>query len=87
MTSVHLSRRSAMKKHMPRFFQYLILIIVTLIILVPIVILIFGSLKTRGEMYSRPYTIPNPPRWENYGRILGSSPAHMVATPRKKSVT
>jgi raffinose/stachyose/melibiose transport system permease protein len=22
-------------------------------------------------MYSRPYTVPNPPRWENYGRVLG----------------
>jgi raffinose/stachyose/melibiose transport system permease protein len=40
---------------------------------VPIVILIFGSLKTRGEMYSRPYTIPNPPHWENYGEILSQS--------------
>ena len=66
----HLSRSSTMKKHMPRFFQYLILIIVTLIILIPIVVLIFGSLKTRGEMYSRPYTLPNPPHWENYSKIL-----------------
>jgi hypothetical protein len=30
-----------------------------LIVFVPIVILIFGSLKTRGEMYSLPYTVPN----------------------------
>jgi raffinose/stachyose/melibiose transport system permease protein len=44
-----------------------------LIVFVPIVILIFGSLKTRGEMYSRPYTIPNPPHWENYGQILSQS--------------
>jgi raffinose/stachyose/melibiose transport system permease protein len=56
-----------------RFFQYLILTIVTLIILVPIVILIFGSLKSHGEMFSHPYTIPNPPRWENYGQILSQS--------------
>jgi raffinose/stachyose/melibiose transport system permease protein len=41
------------------------------LIVVPLVILIFGSLKTRGEMYSRPYTPPVPPRWENYSRILG----------------
>jgi raffinose/stachyose/melibiose transport system permease protein len=58
-------------------------------ILVPIVILIFGGLKTRGEMYSRPYTIPNPPHFENYTRIfsqksfwvmLGNSVIVMVAT-------
>ena len=42
------------------------------VIMLPIVILVFGSLKTRGEMYSRPYTIPNPPRWENYIKILSS---------------
>jgi raffinose/stachyose/melibiose transport system permease protein len=24
-------------------------------------------------MLARPYTIPNPPRWENYGKILGGS--------------
>jgi raffinose/stachyose/melibiose transport system permease protein len=70
MASVHLSRSSTIKKHTPRFFQYLILIIVTLIILVPIVILVFGSLKTRGEMYSLPYTLPNPAHWENYTKIL-----------------
>jgi raffinose/stachyose/melibiose transport system permease protein len=37
---------------------------------VPIVILLFGSLKTTGEMYSRPYAIPNPPHWENLVTIL-----------------
>ena len=56
-----------------RFFQYLILSIVVIIIFVPIVILIFGSLKTTGEMYSHPYTIPLPPHWENLIGILTTS--------------
>jgi raffinose/stachyose/melibiose transport system permease protein len=43
-----------------------------LIIVVPIVILIFDSLKTTGEMFLHPYTIPDPPHWENYGQILFS---------------
>jgi raffinose/stachyose/melibiose transport system permease protein len=77
MATVHLRRSGTLKKYTPRFFQYLILSIVMLIILVPIVILIFGSLKTRGEMYSRPYTIPNPPHWENYGQIL-SQPSFWI---------
>jgi raffinose/stachyose/melibiose transport system permease protein len=55
---------------MMRFFQYLILSIVVVIIFTPLVILIFGSLKTTGEMYSHPYTIPNPPHWENLWTIL-----------------
>ena len=66
----HTSHGSLRRKLWPRFWQYFILSIVVVIIFVPIVILIFGSLKTRGEMYSQPYTIPNPPRWENYIKIL-----------------
>jgi len=61
------------KKVVPIILKYLFLIILTLVILTPIVILIFGSLKTRGEMYSRPYTIPNPPRIENYVRVITQS--------------
>jgi raffinose/stachyose/melibiose transport system permease protein len=65
------SRRSdAFKKKLPRFLQYLILSIFVLVVLVPIVVLVFGALKTRGEMYSRPYTLPNPAHWENFSRIL-----------------
>jgi raffinose/stachyose/melibiose transport system permease protein len=63
MTLASSHARRIWRKNLPRFWQYLILSVVVVIILVPIVILVFGSLKTRGEMYSRPYTIPNPPRW------------------------
>jgi raffinose/stachyose/melibiose transport system permease protein len=61
-----------MRKSVPRFFQYLILTITTILIFVPIVILIFGSLKTTGQMYSHPYTIPYPPQWGNILSILSS---------------
>ncbi len=54
----------------PRITQYIVLSIVTLIVFVPIVILVFGALKTNGEMYSRPYTLPNPIHWENLAGIL-----------------
>jgi raffinose/stachyose/melibiose transport system permease protein len=65
-------RSASLQKSLARFFQYFILAIVTVIIFVPLVILIFGSLKTTGEMYSHPYTIPNPPHWENLTGILGT---------------
>ncbi len=61
-----------LQKTLPRFFQYLILLIVVVVIFVPIVILLFGSVKTTGEMYSHPYTIPNPPHWENLQGILST---------------
>src|SRR5918996_2128220 len=60
------------QKFFVRFIQYFILSIVVVIMFVPIVILIFGSLKTTGEMYSQPYTIPNPPHWENLWGILST---------------
>ncbi len=59
-----------MRRAVPRFFQYLVLIISTILIFVPIVILLFGSVKTTGQMYSHPYDIPNPPHWENIINIL-----------------
>ena len=65
-------RRRRVQKFLVRFFQYFILGIVVVIMFVPIVILIFGSLKTTGEMYSYPYRIPNPPHWENLLGILGT---------------
>lgn len=61
------------QKFFVRFIQYFILSIVVIIMFVPIVILIFGSLKTTGEMYSQPYTIPNPPHWENLWGVLATS--------------
>ncbi len=72
MAAVDVRKRDAFKKRLPRFFQSLVLSIVTLIILVPIVVMVFGALKTRGEMFSHPYTPPVPPHWENFGQILGT---------------
>ena len=60
------------RKFLPRFLQYFILGIATLVIFVPIVILIFGSLKTTGQMYSEPYSVPFPPQWGNIITIVTS---------------
>ena len=54
-----------------RIFQYFILSIIVVVVFVPIVILVFGALKTRGELLSHPYALPIPPRWENITLILG----------------
>jgi raffinose/stachyose/melibiose transport system permease protein len=72
MATVNARKRDAIKKKLPRFFQYLVLSIITLIILVPIVIMVFGALKTRGEMFAHPYTLPIPPHWENFAQILNT---------------
>lgn len=64
-------RSLARRINLPRVFQYLILCILVLIIIVPIVTIVFGALKTRGEFMQQPYSIPYPPRWENITKILG----------------
>jgi raffinose/stachyose/melibiose transport system permease protein len=76
-TYSRVSRPPWVQKLPVRILQYLILSIVVVIMFVPIVILVFGSLKTTGEMYSQPYTIPNPPHWENLWGIL-STPVFWV---------
>lgn len=72
MAIIDYIRSDAFKKKLPRLLQYLVLVIVTLIIVVPIMIMIFGALKTRGEMFSNPYTPPIPAHWENFAVILNT---------------
>jgi raffinose/stachyose/melibiose transport system permease protein len=72
MATIDVRKRDAFKKKLPRFFQYLVLAIVTLIIVVPLIIMVFGALKTRGEMFLHTYTLPIPPHWENFGQILAT---------------
>jgi len=62
-----------LRKGVPRFFQYLIVGTTTILIFIPIVILLFGSVKTTGQMYSHPYSIPNPPNWDNIINILSTA--------------
>jgi raffinose/stachyose/melibiose transport system permease protein len=66
-------KSTAIKKNLPRIFQYLVLSIITLIVLVPIVIMIFGGLKTSGEIFLHPYSLPIPAHWENFTAILEST--------------
>jgi raffinose/stachyose/melibiose transport system permease protein len=70
MTKSNTRKNNFTKKRLPRFIQYFVLSIITVIILVPILIMVFGALKTRGEMFTHPYTPPIPPHWENFGVIL-----------------
>jgi raffinose/stachyose/melibiose transport system permease protein len=64
--------QSYVRKHLPRVIQYIVLSTILISILIPLVILVFGSLKTTGEMYSRPYSFPYPAHWENIIGILST---------------
>src|ERR1700752_2275076 len=69
ITRSHLSWNT--QKIVSRSFQYFILSLVVMIVFVPIIILVFGALKTRGEFMTQPYAVPIPPRWDNLTAILG----------------
>jgi raffinose/stachyose/melibiose transport system permease protein len=73
MTANCSQQRRTHKKSLPRIFQYIILSVVALMVIIPIVMLIFGALKTRGEFMTRPYTPPIPPNWENFATVLSMS--------------
>jgi raffinose/stachyose/melibiose transport system permease protein len=58
------------KDLIPVILKYIVLVLALLFIIVPIVIIIFGGLKTRGEFYTIPYIPPIPPKWGNIIKIL-----------------
>jgi raffinose/stachyose/melibiose transport system permease protein len=70
-TVVNTTPRMNMNKFLSRVTQYAVLSLVVALVLMPIVMLTFGALKTRGELMTHPYTPPIPPRWENIVFILG----------------
>jgi raffinose/stachyose/melibiose transport system permease protein len=70
MSDNYTKKRKSFRKHLPVIFKYIILVIAAIFILVPIVMIIFGALKTRGEFMTIPYIPPIPPRWGNIKRVL-----------------
>jgi raffinose/stachyose/melibiose transport system permease protein len=70
MATITYHRRRPLRKILPRIVQYFVLSAVVLLVLLPIVMLIFSALKTRGEALTHPYTPPIPAHWENFGKIL-----------------
>ncbi len=70
MTTPDKRQSSSFRRKLPRILQYLVLSLFVLVIFVPIITVIFGALKTRGEFMTTPYTPPIPPNWENFRKIL-----------------
>jgi raffinose/stachyose/melibiose transport system permease protein len=72
MATTAIKPRRNYTKYVPRIIQYVILSIIVVIVFVPIVMLVFSGLKTRGDAYTHPYVPPIPPNWDNMERILTS---------------
>ncbi len=49
-----------------------VLAVYALLILVPLLVVIFGSFKTTPELFGSPFGLPSSANFENYGQALGS---------------
>jgi raffinose/stachyose/melibiose transport system permease protein len=70
MTATPRPNRRPWRKYMTRLVQYIILTVVAALIIIPVVMLIFSGLKSRGEAFMHPYVPPIPPDWANVVEIL-----------------
>ncbi len=70
MSNDNPEKRMKSRTSIPVIFKYIFLTLVAILILTPIVIIIFGALKTRGEFVTNPYVPPIPPNWGNIIKIL-----------------
>lgn len=51
-----------------QFVMLLLLLILLALTMVPILLMLFFSLKDNGQIYGRFWSLPNPVRWENYNQ-------------------
>jgi multiple sugar transport system permease protein len=63
--------RGVINKYINRFLGYTILILVTILITIPVIGLVFGSLKLDSEVMAYPIVIiPKVPQWSNYSQVF-----------------
>jgi raffinose/stachyose/melibiose transport system permease protein len=46
--------------------------VVATVVLIPLLVTFLGGLRTQGDLYTAPFSIPHALQWQNYGQILGS---------------
>src|SRR6266567_1578291 len=66
-------QRKNLQNAVPLFVRYAVLTLVALFILIPIATAFIGSVKSNGELLSKPFAIPTTWHWENYSVILTDS--------------
>lgn len=72
------------------FGQFLILlslIVLLALTLVPIILMVFFSLKDNGQIYGRFWGMPNPVRWENYSSGYSAMSRYITNTLTYSSIS
>lgn len=53
---------------------FVICAVVAFFVLIPLVVMVYDSLRTNGELLNAPFGLPSTLHWENYGNILSNAP-------------
>jgi multiple sugar transport system permease protein len=68
-------RRKPIQHCLQRAFQYLVMVILSVVFLVPFIWLLSTSLKEQGQVFAYPPVwIPDPVKWSNYSEALSRAP-------------
>jgi multiple sugar transport system permease protein len=71
----HRTRRKPLGFYLRRTFQYLVMIVISVISVIPLVWMVSTSLKEQGQVFAYPpIWIPNPVMWSNYPEALARAP-------------
>ncbi len=49
---------------------FVVCLVVALIVLIPLIVVLVGGLRTNAELLTEPFSIPNQLHWENYSTVL-----------------
>ena len=67
--------RISLKRQWASLPAFAICCVVATVVLIPLIVVMIGGLRTTGELLIAPFSIPKTLHWENFGNILaGNSP-------------
>lgn len=52
--------------------KYIVCIAIAIVVIAPLLLAVMNGFKTKGQVMSRPFSLPDPVIWSNYGDILHS---------------
>lgn len=86
-TKVYAPADARRREAFSQFLILLSLIVLLALTLVPIILMLFFSLKDNGQIYGRFWGLPNPVRWENYSQGFQAMVGYITNTLTYSSVS
>lgn len=71
----HVRARRPLRRYLVRTVQYVVMVVLSAIFMIPLIWMISSSLKTQGQVFAYPPVwIPDPIQWSNYAEALRRAP-------------